>query len=310
MKGRSVLVIVLLIAIAVAASLLLLTYLPTEQEQPSYSPSGGYANEYLLVDPDWVEMHSEDVYVRIVDVRDESNYDGGHIPGAANIHFRQFQMPHLGTLRVAVSVEEFEDMVGEAGITPETTVVLYDLSNNLDASQVFWVFEYYGHKDVRLLNGGFQRWESEGRTVDQEDAEIEKVEYSAASAREDKIANADWIMENLDAEDVKILDVRSGLEYTGVVQNTKRGGHIPGAVNVEWVEAVNPDGTFKGADVLLKMYRDAGVIQDKEVVVYCQSGHRASHGYFTLRLLGYPEVRVYDRSWLEWGNRSDLPIEE
>ncbi|MFQ6135130.1 MAG: sulfurtransferase [Nitrososphaerales archaeon] len=308
MKGR-VTVYIVIFAAVVAVALITSTYPPAEQEQPSYFPSGGYANEHLLVEPDWVERYSEDVDVRIVDVRDESKYGRGHIPGAVNIYYRRFQMSLPGSFSIAVSVEEFEDMVGEAGITPETTVLLYDSSDNLDAALAFWVFEYYGHKNARLLNGGFQRWVSEGRTVEEGGTVVKRAEYAAASVREDRVATAGWIVENLDASDVKILDVRSESEYTGEVHNTKRGGHIPGAVNIEWVEALNPDGTFKAGDVLLKMYRDAGITQDKEVMVYCQSGHRASHGYFVLRLLGYPEVRVYDRSWLEWGNRSGLPIE-
>lgn len=308
MKGKTMLYAVILIA-AVSAAALFVLYRPAAEEQPGQQPSGGYANPQLLVEPEWLEMHREDPDVRVIDVRPAPQYQEGHIPGSAGVYYKRFQTPFQGILSVVVSAEEFEAIVGGIGVTPETTVVLYDSFDNLDAALGFWAFEYFGHRDVRLLNGGFERWVSEGRGVDDIEPRFEKTEY-AARVREERIADADWILQHLGSSDVAILDVRSPQEYRGEILNTRRGGHIPGAVNVEWSEAMNPDGTFKHGDALSEMYRSVGVTPDREVAVYCQSGHRASHGYFVLRLLGYSEVRVYDRSWLEWGNRSDLPLGE
>ncbi len=307
MNGRRMLFTVILIA-AGAAAILFVLYQPIKDGQLTQYYSGGYANPQLLVEPDWLDQHKSEPDVRVIDVRSKAQYDEGHIPDAANIDYRRFRISS-GAISDTISPEEFGKIVGAAGVAPSTTVVLYDSSDSLDAALSFWVFEYYGHRDVRILNGGLQRWVAQGRSSDKVEPRFQASIYNATVHRE-RIASADWVWQHLNASDVKILDVRMPKEYTGEIRSTRRGGHIPSAVNVEWSTAMNPDGTFKSAGKLTKMYRDAGVTPDKEVVVYCQSGHRASHGYFVLRLLGYTEVRVYNRSWAEWGNRSDLPIEE
>ena len=307
MTGRRMLYTVILMAAGAAAVLFLLYYQPIKDWQTTQYSTGGYANPQILVEPDWLEQNREKADVRVIDVRPKAQYDEDHISGAANIDYRLLQTT-LGGVSGTISPGDFGNIVGAVGVTPATTVVLYDASDSLDAALPFWVFEYYGHGDVRVLNGGLQRWVTHGRPTDKVAPKFQQAIYNVA-VHEERIASADWVLQHLNDSNVKILDVRMPKEYTGEIRNSKRGGHIPGAVNVEWSTAMNPDGTFKSADKLLKMYRDAGVALDKEVVVYCQSGHRASHGYLVLRLLGYPNVRVYNRSWSEWGNRSDLPIE-
>ncbi len=298
---------VILIAAGAVAVLFVLYYQPVKDRQLIQNSSGGYANPQLLVEPDWLDQHKGEVDVRIIDVRSKAQYDEGHIPDAANIDYRLFQTS-FGGVSGTVSPGNFEKIVGALGVTPSTMVVLYDSSDSLDAALPFWVFEYYGHKDVRVLKGGLQRWVTQGKPIDKVEPKFQGASYNV-TVHEELIASADWVLQHLNESNVKILDVRMPKEYTGEIHNARRGGHIPGAENVEWSTAMNSDGTFKSADKLTKMYRDAEITPDKEVVVYCQSGHRASHGYLVLRLLGYPNVRVYNRSWSEWGNRSDLPIE-
>lgn len=298
---------VILIAFGATAVLFLLYYQPIKDGQTTSYSTGGYANPQILVEPGWLEQHKDEADVRVIEVRPKAQYDEGHIPSAANIDYRLLQTSSAG-VSGTVSSKDFGKIVGAVGVTPATTVVLYDSSDSLDAALPFWVFEYYGHKDVRVLNGGLQRWVAQGRSTDKVEPKFQETSYNV-TVHEERFASVDMVLQHLNDSNVKILDVRMPKEYTGELRNSKRGGHIPGAVNVEWSTAMNPDGTFKSADKLLKMYRDAGVTLDKEVVVYCESGHRASHGYLVLRLLGYPNVRVYNRSWSEWGNRSDLPIE-
>jgi len=298
---------VILIAAGAAAVLFVLYYQHVKDGQITQYSTGGYANLQLLVEPDWLEQHKDKADVRVIDVRPKAQYDEGHILGAANIDYRLLQTSS-GGVSGTVSPGDFGKIVGAVGVTPSTKVVLYDSSDSLDAALLFWVFEYYGHKDARVLNGCLQRWVAQGKSTDKAEPKFQEAIYNV-TVHEERIASADWMLQHLNDSNVKILDVRMPKEYTGEIRNSRRGGHIPGAVNVEWSTAMNLDGTFKSADKLVKMYRDAGVTLDKEVVVYCQSGHRASHGYLVLRLLGYPSVRVYNRSWSEWGNRSDLPIE-
>lgn len=298
---------VISIAAGAAAVLFLLYYQPIKDGQTTQYSTGGYANTQILVESDWLEQHKDKADVRVIDARPKAQYNEGHIPGAANIDYRLLQTSS-GGISGTVSPKDFGKIVGAVGVTPATTVVLYDSSDSLDAALPFWVFEYYGHKDVRVLNGGLQRWVTQGRSTDKVEPKFQKTIYNV-TVHEERIASAEWMLQHLNDSNVKILDVRMPKEYTDEIRNSKRGGHIPGAVNVEWSTAMNLDGTFKSADKILRMYRDAGVTLDKEVVVYCQSGHRASHGYLVLRLLGYPNVRVYSQSWSEWGNRSDLPIE-
>ncbi len=304
---EEILYIVILIPAGAATVLFVLYHQPITDRQLTQHSTGGYANPQILVESDWLEQHKDKSDVRVIDVRPKARYNEEHILGAANIDYRRLQTSS-GGVSGTVSPGNFGKIVGAIGITPSTTVVLYDSSDSLDAALPFWVFEYYGHKDVRVLNGGLQRWVAQGRPIDKVMPKFQEAKYNV-TVHEELIASADWVLQHLNDPNVKILDVRRPKEYSGDIRKAKRGGHIPGAVNVEWSNAMNPDGTFKSADNLMKMYRDAGVTPDKEVLVYCQSGHRSSHGYLVLRLLGYPNVRVYNRSWSEWGNRSDLQIE-
>ena len=209
-------------------------------------------------------------------------------------------------------------VLGRLGISDKTIAVAYDDMGGLWAARLFFILDYLGHPDSRLLEGGWQKWVKEGRAVTKKAPRIRWVEFKAHPDA-NKVATADWILNHLKDPGVKILDVRSPAEYSGEEARAVRGGHIPGAVHIQWIESLNQGAittlrdegikTFKGPEELRRLFEVAGITPDKEVAVYCHNLVRSAHTYFTLRLLGFPKVRGYDGSWAEWGNRQDLPVE-
>jgi thiosulfate/3-mercaptopyruvate sulfurtransferase len=277
-----------------------------------------YAHPEVLVETEWVAAHSKDDGLRLVEVDvDTAAYNQGHIAGAVGWNWQtQLQDPVRRTLS---SKSQFEELCSEAGITPETAVILYGDNNNWFASWALWQFKYYGHKDVRLMNGGRKKWVLENRPLTSEKAAITRTTYQAKNPDNSLRAFRDQVMSVLTSpEKYNLVDVRSPDEYTGKIiappgmtETAQRGGHIPGAQNMPWVQAVKEDGSFKSAEDLKVLYQSKGIVPNKETIAYCRIGERSSHTWFVLKyLLGYGNVRNYDGSWTEWGNLIEAPIEK
>jgi thiosulfate/3-mercaptopyruvate sulfurtransferase len=272
---------------------------------PSVSPALAAP---LLVDTAWLEAHLGDRNLRVVDMASEpKTYRRGHIPGAVYLSVDDVRIKvRAGGYRLPTEAEAAR-LFGHLGIGPDTHVVIYDDSESLDAARLFFTLDVFGHRAVSLLDGGIEAWRRAKRPETTVVPSVARTDYRPAreSAR---VASAEWVRERLDDPAIALVDARSSDEYAGKDVRARRGGHIPGAINIEWKQNLRPDGTFKSVDELRAMYTAQAVTPDKTVVTYCQTHHRAAQTYFVLRLLGYPRLVGYDRSWSEWGNRDDLPL--
>ena len=277
-----------------------------------------YAHPEVLVTTDWVANHLNDPNLRLIEVDvDTSAYDQGHIPGAVGWNW-QTQLQD-SVRRDLADQRSFSQLASSAGIKPETTVILYGDNNNWFAAWAFWQMKYYGHNDVRLMNGGRKKWLEEKRVLSTEIPKIAPTNYAAKSPDVSIRARRDDIFAVLEKRSAaQMVDVRSVDEFTGKViappgmtETAQRGGHIPGAANIPWAQAVGEDGTFKPADALRQLYGGKGITGNQEVIAYCRIGERSSHTWLVLKyLLGYGNVRNYDGSWTEWGNLVGAPIEK
>ncbi len=274
-----------------------------------------YIHPETLVETSWVADHLNDPQVRIAESdEDYLLYETGHLPGAVKVDwFTTLQDP---VRRDFLDQAAFEELCSRLGITNDTTVVFYGDKNNWFACYAFWLFEYYGHKNLKIMNGGRAKWIAENRPLTKEVPHDQATHYQAKAPDLSIRAFRDEVMRHVQ-EHRPLVDVRSPQEYTGELlhmanypqEGAQRGGHIPGAVNIPWSKAVREDGTFKSADELRQMYQGQGVTPDEEVIAYCRIGERSSHTWFVLKyLLGYPDVKNYDGSWTEWGNLVGAPI--
>jgi thiosulfate/3-mercaptopyruvate sulfurtransferase len=271
----------------------------------------GYANSGLLVTPAELSGMLGGAGSKrplVLDLRPPEAYTAGHIPGAVHIDLWGVSLIDTDPAPLKAFMWMIEHVLATHGVDAATPVVVYDEQSGMRAARAFWFLEYFGHPSARLLDGGFSAWTSGGYEVTRDAAPPPKSEWTGS--RESQ-ALATWqdVRGALGRGDVVILDTRSEGEYAGTTVRAKRGGAIPGAVHIEWTRNLTPSGDFKPATELKKMYADAGVTPDREVITYCQGGYRAAHSYLALRLLGYPRVRSYIGSWKEWGDREDLPVE-
>jgi thiosulfate/3-mercaptopyruvate sulfurtransferase len=268
-----------------------------------------YARSDLLVDGGWLQEHLDDPNLRVVDCDVPDAYRRVHVPGAVNPKDNFFKDPDANR-RFVMTPEQFQAEMARLGIGDETLVIAYD-AGGTTAGRLWWCLNYYGHSNVRVLNGGWNQWLSEGRPLTM--AEPKPGPPGAFTPRTESslLADAEHIIAVLDRPDVVVLDVRSDGEWDGTnMRGNKRQGHMPGAVHIEWTHNLTPDELrrFKSSEELKSMFESAGVTPDREVITVCQGGIRAAQAAFTLRLLGYDKVRNYDGSFGDWGNRDDTPI--
>ena len=276
----------------------------------------GYANA-VLVATEWLADHLGEDGLVVAEVDENPDlYDEGHIPGAVKLHWRDDLQDPLE--RDIVEKAAFEAVLGERGIGNDTTVVLYGDKNNWFAAYAYWYLKVYGHADVRILDGGRQKWIDEGRELTQDVTSPAPAAYAARERDESIRAYRDQVREWLEGESHALVDVRSPGEYAGDLiappgyeqEGAQRAGHIPSAVSIPWASAVRDDGTFKSAEELRELYAGKGITPERPVTAYCRIGERSAHTWFVLsELLGYGDVRNYDGSWTEWGTLVDVPIE-
>jgi thiosulfate/3-mercaptopyruvate sulfurtransferase len=277
----------------------------------------GYAKP-VLVTTEWLAEHLNDDSVVVAEVDENPDlYDEGHIVNAVKLHWRDdLQDP---VERDLVDKPSFERLMSERGISNDSTLVLYGDKNNWFAAYAYWYLKIYGHEDVRILDGGRQKWIDEGRESPIDVPQRQQSDYTASERDESIRTYRDTVKEGIGEQSKALVDVRSPQEYSGDLiappgyeqEGAQRAGHIPTAASIPWATAVRDDGTFKSADELRDLYESKGVTPEKEVTAYCRIGERSAHTWFVLReLLGYETVKNYDGSWTEWGNLVDVPIEK
>lgn len=276
-----------------------------------------YANAQALVSTDWVAEHLRDPGVVIAEVDvDTTAYEEGHIPGSIGWNW-QTQLCDT-VQRDIISKTALEKLLGSSGISNDTAVILYGDNNNWFAAWAYWQLKMYGHKDVRIMNGGRKKWLAEGRELTKEMPAPRATTYSVGGFNERYRAMMMQVQKAMEQKSAVLVDVRSNDEFTGKIlsppglpETCQRGGHIPGAKNIPWAQACNDDGTFKSAEDLEALYTGRGVTRENPVIAYCRIGERSSHTWFVLKeLLGYSNVSNYDGSWTEWGNLVGAPVEK
>ena len=269
----------------------------------------------VLVSTDWVAQHHNDPGVKLVEVDVDTNaYGEGHAPGAIGWNWTSQLQDQVR--RDVISKADLEKLLSSSGISKNDTIILYGDNNNWFAAYAFWVLEMYGHQNLKLMDGGRKKWLDENRPTTKDVATPAATQYQASAPDSALRAKRDDVLGR--SAGTALVDVRSPAEFSGEIlappglsETAQRGGHIPGAANIPWGQAVKEDGTFKSADELKALYSGKGVTSDKPVIAYCRIGERSSHSWFALKhLLDFPNVKNYDGSWTEYGSLIDAPIEK
>jgi thiosulfate/3-mercaptopyruvate sulfurtransferase len=278
-----------------------------------------YAHPEVLVSTEWLAQHLEDPAVRILEVDWDpaSAYELGHVPGAALVDWKRDINDTVR--RDILSRDQFVSLMERLGVTPHTTLVLYGDMRNWFAAFAFWTFRIHGHRDIRLVNGGRRKWFEEDRPATEAVPGFPAATYPAPVPTAGLRQFLPGVRDILGRSDHGLVDVRSPAEFSGAIsappeyqnEGAQRSGHIPGAVNIPWAQAIQEDDTFKPVEQLRELYQSRGLTPDKTIVTYCRIGERSSHTWFVLTyLLGYTRVANYDGSWSEWGNSVGVPVEK
>lgn len=289
---------------------LLLAVVGCQQSEPEVdADSDGYANPQLLTSAEWLNEHLDDENLIVVDMRE--NPAGEFIPGA--VYFGgapELIDPDHPVASYLKGAEDFAKLMSENGITRDQTIVIYDEGKSLRSARLFLALEYYGHTDVRILNGGFEAWKAIDGEIVSASAEPAPAAFEVVM-NETALCDIQTVLDAIDDENIIIVDARPSDQFTGETIRAERGGHIPGAVNLYWEEMINDEGvpTFKTAGEIRRIYEGYGITPDKRIITHCHSNMQASNAYFVLRLMGYTDITSYEGSWSEYGNKPDVPIE-